>query len=70
MTYYEIFASPYTGIREDYEALTAIADSNMNAAKRMKKSAQILRTQDKLSDQKKSLAKITSGGFKSGIKHD
>ena len=69
MTYYEIFAHHYTGIHEDYEALAAIADSNMNAAKRMKKSAQIQRTQDTLSDQKKSLAKITSGGFKSGIKH-
>ncbi len=70
MTYYEIFANYYTGIHEDYEALAAIADSNMNAAKRMKKSAQIQRTQDTLTGQKKSLAKITSGGSKSGVKHD
>ena len=70
MTYYEIFSNTYTGIHEDYEALAAIADSNMTSAKRMKKSAQIQRTQDTLSDQKKALAKITSGGFKSGIRHD
>lgn len=70
MTYYEIFSNTYTGIHEDYEALAAIADSNINSAKRMKKSAQIQRTQDTLSAQKKALANITSGGFKSGIKHD
>jgi len=70
MTYYEIYASPYTGIREDYKALAAIADSNINSAKRIKKSAQIQRTQDTLSDQKKALANITSSGSKSGIKHD
>jgi hypothetical protein len=59
MRIYEIIPELKSMFSEDADALGAIADTNMKMSRRQKKSSQIQKTKDKLSDQQRQLTDIS-----------
>ena len=59
MRIYEIIPELTYLFNEDADTLGAIADTNMQMARRQKKNSQIQKTKDKLSDQQRKLTDIS-----------
>jgi hypothetical protein len=60
MRIYEVLPELTYLFTEDADALCKAANTSMHAARRQKKSAQIQKTKDRLSDQQRQLTTITN----------